>query len=465
MKKKGFTLIELLAVIVVLAIIALIATPIILGVIEKTKYGAFRNSIGGVVNAIENSYAINMVGNKKCEDSYAFHNGEVTSDLKVKGDLPEKGVSFVDGEDVFLYSETNGMCAKTDILGKIQYGKTKDGKCDVVDEHNYKHNDDAIGLKGEGTEENPYQISSIEDLVFIAKECHKFESICPYTNTHMILTTSLDFKNDESYLNPNSTELGDLNEDNIIESIKNELTTNTGWWPIHMEKIEALYFDGNNNAIKNLYINRPSPYIGLFGTLKFNSNLVMKNIDIIGVDIRQGTYGTAGLIGWASSNVNSKAEMTNIRFSGNIDGQWYTGGLIGHANFPLYLNKIYSEGIINGSMDTGGIVGGNTGSTSASELINIANIDTEAYSSGVIGRTRFVNPNTNRLANFGTIIATGHYVGGIFGYADSEDATITELYNYGDMTAPIGPSRIEGIIGNTSVTISNSMNYGNIIVS
>ena len=35
MKKKGFTLVELLAVIVILAIIAVIATPIILGVIEK----------------------------------------------------------------------------------------------------------------------------------------------------------------------------------------------------------------------------------------------------------------------------------------------------------------------------------------------------------------------------------------------------------------------------------------------
>ena len=33
MKEKGFTLIELLAVIVILAIIALIATPIILGII------------------------------------------------------------------------------------------------------------------------------------------------------------------------------------------------------------------------------------------------------------------------------------------------------------------------------------------------------------------------------------------------------------------------------------------------
>ena len=35
MNKKGFTLIELLAVIVILAVIALIATPMILNVIEN----------------------------------------------------------------------------------------------------------------------------------------------------------------------------------------------------------------------------------------------------------------------------------------------------------------------------------------------------------------------------------------------------------------------------------------------
>ena len=36
-KSKGFTLIELLAVIVILAVIALIATPLIMGTITKAK--------------------------------------------------------------------------------------------------------------------------------------------------------------------------------------------------------------------------------------------------------------------------------------------------------------------------------------------------------------------------------------------------------------------------------------------
>ena len=51
MKRKGFTLIELLGVIVVLAVIALITTPVILGVIEKSKKGALQSSGYGLVEA------------------------------------------------------------------------------------------------------------------------------------------------------------------------------------------------------------------------------------------------------------------------------------------------------------------------------------------------------------------------------------------------------------------------------
>lgn len=45
MKRRAFTLVELLAVIVILAVIALITTPMIMNVIEKSKIGAFKDSV------------------------------------------------------------------------------------------------------------------------------------------------------------------------------------------------------------------------------------------------------------------------------------------------------------------------------------------------------------------------------------------------------------------------------------
>ncbi len=56
MKNKGFTLIELLAVIVILAIIALIATPIILGIINDAREQAKKRSAELVYTGIEYAY-------------------------------------------------------------------------------------------------------------------------------------------------------------------------------------------------------------------------------------------------------------------------------------------------------------------------------------------------------------------------------------------------------------------------
>lgn len=57
MRNKGFTLIELLAVIVILAIIALIATPIILGIINDARIESYKRSIELYAKSIENQIA------------------------------------------------------------------------------------------------------------------------------------------------------------------------------------------------------------------------------------------------------------------------------------------------------------------------------------------------------------------------------------------------------------------------
>ena len=58
---KGFTLIELLAVIVILAVIALIATPLIMGVIDDARKGSAKNGAYGYVKAVENTIATEMI--------------------------------------------------------------------------------------------------------------------------------------------------------------------------------------------------------------------------------------------------------------------------------------------------------------------------------------------------------------------------------------------------------------------
>ena len=90
--KKGFTLIELLAVIVILAIIALISTPMILGIIEKAKKGGAESSALGYIDAVEKTVATNMLDTNKTniEDGvYEVSKLKSTKyDVKVKGEQP-----------------------------------------------------------------------------------------------------------------------------------------------------------------------------------------------------------------------------------------------------------------------------------------------------------------------------------------------------------------------------------------
>ena len=76
MKKRGFTLIELLAVIVVLAIIALIATPIVMNTIKKSQKGAAERSADSYVKQVEVAVAEERLSkNEVLEGEY-----QITSD-------------------------------------------------------------------------------------------------------------------------------------------------------------------------------------------------------------------------------------------------------------------------------------------------------------------------------------------------------------------------------------------------
>ena len=73
MKNKGFTLIELLAVIVILAIIALIATPIILGIIKDSKEESNKRSVDMYAKAIENAIAKDQLGGTAGIKEFLIH--------------------------------------------------------------------------------------------------------------------------------------------------------------------------------------------------------------------------------------------------------------------------------------------------------------------------------------------------------------------------------------------------------
>lgn len=99
---KGFTLIELLAVLVILAIIALITTPIILGVIEDSRQKGAEDKAWGVIDAIKLAYTEDQTGNNPQYtpgDSITFTaSGAMVGSKPVRasGQMPSSGTATID---------------------------------------------------------------------------------------------------------------------------------------------------------------------------------------------------------------------------------------------------------------------------------------------------------------------------------------------------------------------------------
>jgi len=108
MKKKGFTLVELLAVIIILAVIALIATPIVLDVVESSRKSAFESSTYGIVDTIKLKTAENMLAGLPKTKTYTFP----TEELEMGGSQPKGGSAQVDSSGRIAIAIHNGdWCA------------------------------------------------------------------------------------------------------------------------------------------------------------------------------------------------------------------------------------------------------------------------------------------------------------------------------------------------------------------
>ena len=86
---KGFTLIELLAVIVILAVIALVATPLVMSTINDAKEGALKSTVRSIKEEAEKLYVQKVQSNPSenptiTEDEIEYSGDQIpTSDMKV----------------------------------------------------------------------------------------------------------------------------------------------------------------------------------------------------------------------------------------------------------------------------------------------------------------------------------------------------------------------------------------------
>ena len=472
MKKKGFTLIELLAVILILGIIALIAIPTINNILKEARIGALQRSLEQIYSGIEKYYSIEAI---KGEEEPSGHIIDLTDEstfkkLEIKSQTYKKGYAYLSKTgDIFLYASDTKLCGYTDEDKKI-----------VVEE-----NKDACGVKKE--------IKYVEDLVELSNEVNNgdYKFITTY-----VLQNNIDFNDDASYKNPSSTEYGDFNKDGTVKSIKEEVTTGTGFYPIGTTEYFFGNIDGNNKAIKNLYINRSSDYQGLIGAaylgnyenLELTGNITsrkysgllsgiaefatFKNIKLQG-SLISSTGKTLGLLGGSFSSSN----IMNINASGTVDVyDENAGGIIGLANDKTIIKDSTVNVTVKGNEDIGGIVG------DAEEETRIINCVLEGSVigtgsnpediGGIVGEatSEVIIKNNNVNAN----IEGYHDVGGIIGEGKENIKIINSISQGNVVGTGTGSYSLGGIAGSinnsaliddcqSNTTISGAINIGGIV--
>ena len=157
-------------------------------------------------------------------------------------------------------------------------------------------------------EEATHSIKSIEELFCIrVLPDHKYR-----------LDKSLDFLDDNSYLDPNNNVFGDINKDNVVEGIKAELTKGKGYLP--MKRFNGK-FNGNQNTINNLLIRE---------TYSYSLKKIILFLILMLVDNRE--YIVNGLFG----ELGGEASVSGLKINNAKVYGYDNVGTIASLNYGLY---------------------------------------------------------------------------------------------------------------------------------
>ena len=104
-KHNGFTLMELLAVIVILAVIALISTPLILDVVDNARTNAAKSSADGYIDAVENLTLSDILSGETTLTSGTYDVTTIENSIQINGDYPTEGNITIDYLSNVVYAD------------------------------------------------------------------------------------------------------------------------------------------------------------------------------------------------------------------------------------------------------------------------------------------------------------------------------------------------------------------------
>ena len=440
--QKGITLLALVITIIVLLILAGITINAITGdngIIRNAGKGKEETEIANEKDILE-KVTVQAMGNNKYGN---IEEQELQEQLDKETGEGKTEATDIGEEFEVLFKESNRY-----------YTIDKDGNVgeaqEIIEDQN--PGDITLGKNGEtldGSEEYPYEIWCIEDLVTFSnmvngegirlenEETVEITTANNFGGKYVELKTSLNFKSKLSYQDSERIDFGDING-NVDDgnTLINEMITGTGFNPIgnyNNGLIRSFQgnFDGNGCEIRNLY---KGAFFGsiqnaIIENLKVygientnNTNGIIKRIDGSGETIIKNCYNYMNVynesirVGGIADYVNANVKFINCANFGNITGTNIgVGGIIGYYNIwqaNLELYNTYNLGKID--FYKGGISYSGCG--------------------GLIGLVQNDDDNIiiKNCYNAGEITGKAVYIGGIIGNVGSSNLECTNVYNIND---------------------------------
>ena len=324
---------------------------------------------------------------------------------------------------------------------------------------------------GNGSEADPYQITTIEHL----NNVRNYLGVT-HTDKHFLLMNNIDLT---SYVSSGGEGYDD----------------GQGWQPIGYSTSANIYnysncffgsFDGGEHTISGLIINRqPTVYenyeqCGLFGALVdadvsnlnlgvqvmgtrfaaglagFTDQSIIDNIQIVG-DVTGNESYIGGLIGFADGTMITNSSMTGTVSS--PAGSLHTGGLLGDGTTVTIIN-CNTDATVSGNYSVGGLAGSITSGSSIAESFATGSVtglitgnDLDTFTGGMVG---FISSSSISLCYSTGDVSGSQSVGGLCGV--SSDGEVSDSYASGDVT---GIDSVGGLIGENSYSnITNTFAVG-----
>ena len=290
---------------------------------------------------------------------------------------------------------------------------------------------------GTGTESDPYQIETAEQLAFLA---YQVNNGINYYDSYFLQTT--------------------------------DINLSAYWWDAigTTSRYFQGNYDGDNHTVSGIFTpygeTSDFNYQGLFGFVSGKSETVKAEIKNLGVinSFIQGNDKVGGIAGFATKYTT----IINCYNTARINGHSQVAGIVGcNQSFSSVIN-CYNLGLITGDDSSiAGIAGFNNISSLIENCYNAGTVQSindnheNIYIGGMTGSSNDYSIVIN-CYNIASI--TGyHSVGGIVGVTNG-NAIVSNCYNTGEMT---GDYNLGGIIGynyNYSTT-TNCFNIGKVSVS